>query len=165
MEIIKNNYRKDEELIEVICPYCGSLLRCTSEERDFSPCPVCGEPLIFVCEHCGEEVHEPTIDVGMYGLYYIKCPYCDNVNYLDDGVDVTVDNLELKHFNDNTNAVKIDFLTIKKWIREGINVLKNNPNRHNYYVAGGDGLVLVTKDDENYWVIVSNNYKDAWLKG
>ena len=133
MKIIKNNYNKEETLIQVTCPHCFSVLKCTPEEYDTLPCPVCSKPLnekgIINCDHCNAEIYYDKPDgIGEYGLYYVKCPECNKFTYLDDGIDVTTDNLKLEYFSlASEDAVSIEFSEIKEWIKEGVEYLKQNP--------------------------------------
>lgn len=170
MEIIKNNYI-NKELIDVTCPYCNSILKCTTEEYHNSSCPVCGNSLndnkIIYCEDCEEETYyDKPSGIGQYGLYYVKCSNCGKPIYLDDGIDVTIDNLKLEHFSPSSeDAVNIGFDAIKKWIEYGVNYLKKHPDEHICYTASGDSFVIVTRDDDEYYVAFTNNYMDVWLKG
>ena len=168
MEIIKNGFNTNE-LIEITCEHCGSVLRCTEEERNHCDCPVCGRPLhtetLYFCENC-EHHFSPTspIEVGTYGEFYTTCPICRQKVYLDDGIDITVDNLKPEHFCYKDNGNYIKFSEIKEWIKEGINFLKQNPDEYFRYTASGDSFVLITREDDEFYVVYTDDYKDVYMK-
>lgn len=168
MEIIKNGF-DSEELIEVTCEHCGSILRCTEEERKHYDCPVCGRPLcsetLYFCEYCAH--HFPAtspIEVGVYGEFYTLCPKCGRTVYLDDGIDVTADNLKIEYFSSKENGKHVEFPQIKRWIKTGIEFLKKNPEEYLYYTASGDSFIMVTRDDGEFYVLYTDNYKDVYMK-
>lgn len=172
MEIIKDAYA--EELIEVTCPHCGSILRCTKEEKENHPCIVCGGDLseqeygdkreLLTCDHCKHVFYGIPEEIGEYGLYYTYCPECSEKVFFDYGIDVTTENLELKHFSSFSDGVKINFKDIKAWIARGVNYLKNNPNEYFYYTAAGNSFVLVQRDDDDFYVMYTDDYKDIHVK-
>ena len=170
MEIIENNLAKNT--IKVECSKCGSILRCTEDEKNNLPCPVCGaslsekekEKIYLICEECGHAFHASEADgVGEYGCYYTYCPICKEKVYLDDGIDITTDNLQLEYFG-SRNGKSVDFKEIKSWINIGVKYLKQNPNEHYYYTASGDSFILVTRDEDEFYVMYTNNYRDVYLK-
>ena len=170
MEIIKNNHNDKNNYIEITCPHCFSVLKCTPEEYDTLPCPACSKPLnekgIINCEHCNTEIYYDKPDgIGEYGLYYVKCPECNKSTYLDDGIDVTTDNLKLEYFSlMSENAVPIEFSKIKDWIKEGVEYLKQNPDEYYCSRMSGDSLVMVTKEDNDFYVVYTNDYRDVYIK-
>ena len=168
MEIIKNNLTKDT--IEVECSKCGSILRCTEDEKNNLPCPVCGaslskeEKVYLICEECGHAFHaSKTNEVGEYGCYYTYCPSCKKKVYLDDGIDVTADNLKIEYFH-HSGGKKVDFEEIKSWINTGVKFLKQNPNESYYFTASGNSFVLITRDEDEFYVMYTDNYRDVYLK-
>ena len=161
MEIIKDAYA--EELIEVTCPDCGSILRCTEEERKNRPCPVCGADLDN-CEKCEHVFYAVPEGIGQYGLFYTYCPECNEVVFFDKNIDVTTQNLKPEFFASFSNGTKIGFKDIKKWITIGINFLKQNPDEPFYYTASGDSFVLITRDEEEFHIVYTNDYKDVYIK-
>lgn len=172
MEVIKNNFASEEKLIDVTCPHCGSVLRCTEEEKRTQSCPVCGYGLYkeprkeqLYCEECGHDFYDSTPKrVGAYGIYYTTCPICGATVYYDDGIDVTAENLKLEYFSELKNAKHVDFSEIKKFIQIGVDYLKNNPDANFHYDATGDSFVLVTRDDDEFYVMYTDNYRDVWVK-
>lgn len=169
MEIIKNNHNDENKYIEITCPHCFSVLKCTPEEYDTLPCPVCSKPLnekvIINCEHCNTEIYYDKPDgIGEYGLYYVECPECNKFTYLDDGIDVTTDNLKLEYFNlISEDAVPINFSEIKEWIKEGVEYLKQNPDEYYCSRMSGDSLVMVTKEDNDFYVVYTDDYRDVYI--
>ena len=170
MEIIKDNYNTEKTLVEVTCPHCLSVLKCTPEECKTLPCPVCHKPLnekeTAICELCGSEIHYDHIDgIGEYGLYYVICPECLGKIYIDDGIDVNTENLAIEHFaNYSEDSKHIEFPRIKNWIKQGVEYLKQHPDEWAYYTCSGDSFVLVARDNEEYFVMYTDDYKDVYLK-
>lgn len=167
MEVIKNGLSSDK-LIEVTCDHCHSVLRCTELEVNHCNCPVCGKPLrteaLYFCENCGHHFSTTSpMEIGVYGEYYVECPRCRQRVYLDDGIDITTDNLKLEYFSSHEDAKPVEFPEIKAWIDKGIKHLKENPDENYYYTATGDSFVLVTRDGEEFYVMYSNNYRDVWI--
>lgn len=170
MEIIKDAYA--EELIEVTCPNCGSILRCTEEERKNRPCPVCGGDLsgydyereLLTCEECGHVFYAVPEGIGQYGLFYTYCPECNEMVFFDKNIDVTTQNLKPEFFASFSNGTKIGFKDIKKWIAIGVNFLKQNPDEPFYYTASGNSFVLITRDEDEFHVVYTNDYKDVYIK-
>ena len=171
MEIIKNNFASEEKLIDVTCPYCESVLRCTEEEKRTQLCPVCGHNLyeeprqeLLYCEECDHDFYDSTPKgVGAYGVYYTTCPLCGNIVYYDDGIDVTADNLKLEYFSEPKKAKHVDFSDIKKFVQIGVDYLKDNPDENYHFSATGDSFVLVTRDDNEFYVMYTDNYRDVWV--
>jgi len=172
MEVIKDAYA--EELIEVTCPHCGSILRCTKEEKENCPCIVCGGDLneqeygdkreLLTCDHCKHVFYGIPEEIGEYGLYYTYCPECLGKVFFDDGIDVTVENLKLEFFSSSNDGKKIDFKIIKKWISQGISYLKREPDEKFWHALSGDSAVFIIKEDDKYYVIYTDDYKDIYIK-
>lgn len=176
MEVIKNNFEATK-MIEVTCPHCGSILKCTVEEKENDVCPICAYPLterstnvniserFLECEECDHGFFATPDGIGMYGLYYTHCPECGAITYFDDGIEVNAENLEEDYFAPNgPDAVKVDFPLVKEWIKNGIAYLKHNPEESMWYASSGNSFVLVTRDDDEYYVMWTNNYRDVWMK-
>ena len=169
MEIIKNNHNNENNYIEITCPHCLSVLKCTPEECKTLPCPVCHKPLnekeTTICELCGSEIHYDHIDgIGEYGLYYVICPECLGKTYIDDGIDVNTENLAIEHFaNYSEDSKHIEFPRIKDWIKEGVEYLKQNPDEYYCSRMSGDSLIMVTRDDDVFYVVYTNDYRDVYI--
>ena len=172
MEIIKDAYA--EELIEVTCPHCGSILRCTQDEKESCPCIICGGDLneqeygdkreLLTCDHCEHVFYGIPEEIGEYGLYYTHCPECSEKVFFDYGIEVTTENLELKHFSSFSDGIKINFRKIKNWISQGISYLKKEPDEKFWHALSGDSAVFIIKEDDKYCVIYTNDYKDVYIK-
>ena len=169
MEVIKNNYNSNE-LIEITCEHCNSILRCTEEEMYHSNCPVCGwslRPMVsYCCDHCNYHFSTTSLPkIGEYGQYYVECPMCKKRVYLDrEGIDITIDNLELDYFSSSTKGKHIEFSQIKGWIDRGLKYLKDNPSEYFHYSVSGDSFVVILKDDDEFYVIYSDNFKELHMK-
>lgn len=174
MEVVK--YNNVKELIEIACPACGSILRCTPKEREKLPCPVCGHTLMeeletktekgehLLCETCNYEFYSSISDgIGVEGLFYTYCPECGEKVYWDDGIDITAQNLQIEHFYPE-GGKPIDFPTVKKWIATGVAFLKKNPDCRYHYTASGDSFILILREEDEYYVMYTNNYKYVYLK-
>lgn len=170
MEIIKNSFNHSE-LTDISCPHCHSLLRCTYDELENLPCPVCGKSLKdeieynILCDHCGNEIYPSRDGVGVYGLYYTICPKCGGHTYIDDGIDVTTENIKPEHFSSfGEYVIHVEFSEIKKWIADGVNYLKRNPSEHMWYRMSGDAFIMITKEEDEFYVAYTSNYKDVYLR-
>ena len=167
MEIIKR--RSDEGLIEVTCSHCGSILRCTGEEKKTLPCPVCGDKLndgddLLRCDRCDYKFSKTEPEgIGEYGSYYTFCPECGEKVYMDDGIDVTVENLKLDYFSP-MGGKEVTFPRIKSWIAEGIRFLEDNPDENTYYTASGDSFIFICRDVGDFYVMYTNKYRDVYIK-
>src|SRR5574344_1281366 len=53
-------------------------------------------PFRTECEYCNTELEldESDVHIGSYGLYDYICPCCKMKNTIDDGIDLTKDNLQ-----------------------------------------------------------------------
>lgn len=170
MEIIQNNYAENAELITVQCGNCNSILRCTVSELK-NQCPCCGNPLSpqydekksFCCDDCDYEFFAVPEGEGYCGLYYAFCPKCGQLIYSEEGIKITVKNLEMKHFDSSEDGVHIDFPTIKGWIKVGVSYLTRNPDECFYYCSTGDGFLFITRDDEEFYIMYTNNYKSTFI--
>ena len=132
-------------------------------------------PRKFVCENCESELEydKSDISIGMYGGAFVDCPLCGYKNYLDDGendVDLTVDNIEFPvhfaHVSAETGAVDCcNNERIKNYIRKAIDYFRTNKNEYHWFTCTGNLYISVTRHegDEDYWVVVSNNYYDTYI--
>ena len=175
MEVIKNNFEATE-MIEMSCPHCGSILKCTVEEKENDVCPICSYPLterstnvnmpkrFLECEKCDHGFFATPDGIGLYGLYYTYCPKCGAITYFDDGIEVNAENLKLEHFSEPKDGLHVDFSEIKKFVQIGVNYLKNNPDENYHYSATGDSFILVTRDENEFYVMYTDNYRDVWVE-
>lgn len=129
----------------------------------------------LVCEMCKSELEyeESDIIVGEYGCAFVECPLCGCKNYLYDeryDINLTVNNVEFPthfiHVSKETGAVDCCNNTeIKNYIRKGIDYLRTNKNEHDWFCCTGNLYIDVSRweGDENYWVVVSNNYYETYI--
>lgn len=128
----------------------------------------------FVCEYCDSELEyeESDIRFGALGCACINCPCCgeENVLYEEEGLQLTQDNVEFPthffHTSKETGAVDCcNNKEIKKYIRKAIDYFRNNKDENNWFCCTGNLYIDVSKweGDENYWVVVSNNYYDTYI--
>lgn len=133
-------------------------------------------PKKITCSECGSELeyHESDIEVGCYGMAYVKCPLCGYEN--DDeitskyDIDITVDNIEFpKHFHhtsSETGAIDIcNNNQIRTWINEIIGYFRENKDEFAYETASGNLTMHVYRyeGDEDYHIVVSNDYYETHI--
>lgn len=151
MKVLKDNYRETVEEIKRLKaePYPRKLL----------------------CEKCESELEYDKSDkeTGVYGLYYIKCPLCKHDNYLDEGEDITVENIEFPtHFGHTSDESAVDCFnneTIKEYIREGIAFLRKNKDEFDWFVRTGNLHLRVHKysGDEQYEIMTTKDFYDSYI--
>ena len=132
-------------------------------------------PKKIICEECGSELEYEYDDVviGELGASYVKCPLCGNSNMADDGIDLNIDNIcfpnHFFHFCKEEGAVDVcNNEKVKEFIKECIEEFRYEKDE-DFYVASkatGNLLVIVFRYDgeQEYHVIVTNNYYDTYLK-
>lgn len=131
-------------------------------------------PIEHECQNCGSilEVLDCDIEEGFLGQAYVICPICNKKSFLEiDELDneITVDNLVFpKHFYyfGDTDAAKLTNDEIKKFIKDGINFFRNNPENYCYTTGTGDTIVFVLNypGDENYIVYVCKGYYETEIR-
>lgn len=124
------------------------------------------------CEKCGAVLYYESISdthVGEFGARYITCPYCDDeILTEEEGITITVDNLEEEYFTDFTKGVEIDFDKVKNWIKIAVKHLEQNHDESYYLASSGNSFVCVFRDDGeecDYSVLwCPYGYKEVELK-
>lgn len=155
MKILKNNYRQTDVKEDV---------------KRFDP-----YPRKLICEQCGSELEyeESDLRIGAFGCVYLDCPCCGRDNTLDsheNELTLTVDNVEFPvHFHHTSaNLGAIDTCNnteIKKNIRQAIDYFRKNKEEYVWHTYYGNLLFVVFRydGDEQYEVLVSNNYYDTYI--
>lgn len=178
MKVIKNNYKPDND-IEHTCPYCNSQFTYNKDDirttalDTYIWCPCCDSRIYigeeksdnnYICSDCSNEFcAEPYI--GANGILWAKCPYCGAEEYIDDGIALTVDNIEYPtHFYkyDSKYTKEVSDERITEQIKRLIN--KINKDNDFYYWASGDTVIVVYKSDEDFnevQVIVCRKYSES----
>ena len=156
MKVLKNNYEKAMWVRE--------------EPKKVEP-----YPRQLICEECESELEyeESDLEMGVLGCMHLRCPLCGYNNMVEDNentITLTVDNIEFPthfwHFSKETGAVDCcNNETIREYIRESIKNLRENKECHNWGYESGNLYVDVTRldDDEQYDIVVSNNYYSAYI--
>lgn len=125
-------------------------------------------PMKVICEHCESEIEleENDVEVGKLGLYYFNCPCCGELSDIDDGINLTSENLEFpKHYYHFGGGVHISENEINRYVKECINSLRNSTDENFYHTCTGSGdtIVHVSRydDDENFVINVCRNYYET----
>ena len=157
MKVLKDNYNKSYE-------------DCFNEIRGVKP-----YPRKLVCDTCGSELEYEKSDtrIGALGCVFVDCPCCGRDNMIEEDEDfitLTADNVEFPthffHTSKETGAVDCcKNEEIKRYIRQAIEYFRKNKNEYNWFCCTGNLYIDVSRfeDDENYWVVVSNNYYDTYI--
>lgn len=152
MKVLKDNYNKREQVEEAIKTYPRKLI-----------CDTCGSKL---------EYEEKDMRIGALGCVFVDCPCCGRDNMIDEeeGITLTKDNVEFPmhffHTSKETGAIDCcNNKEIKKYIREAIKYFREHKNEHDWFTCTGNLYIDVSRweGDENYWVVVSNNYYDTYI--
>lgn len=128
-------------------------------------------PRELVCENCGSslEYDEPDLRMGVYGCMHIDCPLCGYGNMIDDNENnttLTVDNIEFPthfyHVSKETGAVDIcNNECVKEYLHKAIDYFRANKEAYDWGSWITANLYIHVhrySDDEEYDVIVSNNF-------
>ena len=134
------------------------------------------EKVNLECENCGSvlEVSREDVHIGWLGLPFVTCPCCnyemDVEEFEDDAIDICASNVKYPtHFTVSSQefrAIEISDEEINKWIQQGIEYFRNNPEEYSYFVASGNSVVHMYKfdGDEEYYVIVSKDYEHGSIQ-
>lgn len=150
MKVLKDNYKKAEYVEEVVNTY----------------------PKKLVCDTCGSELEyeESDMRIGALGCVFVDCPCCGRDNMIDDeeGITLTANNVEFPthfwHTSKETGAVDCcNNEEIKKCVYEAIDYFRKNKNEYDWFCCYGNLYIEVRRweGDENYEVVVTNNYYDT----
>ena len=120
-------------------------------------------PRDLKCEYCSSELQyeESDVYIGALGGAYLKCPCCNNENMLEDNekaIDLTKDNVEFPtHFFHNEE--------VKGAICRAVDYFRKNKEEFAWTTETGNLFMTVFKydGDENYYVVVSNNYYSTYI--
>lgn len=119
------------------------------------------------CDNCGEvlEYNKEDIHIGAYGAAFVTCPTCNNKVYVDDGIDLTPDNLRFPlHYEGSRVNADVDTEMIDSLVRRMINsVTEYDPIA--YVVGSGFFIMVHFQDDEGaYQIIVCTDaVYDTWV--
>ena len=152
MKVLKNNYKYDTYVEEVVKNY----------------------PKKMICEYCGSELEyeKSDIRIGTLGCAIVDCPCCGKDNMVDGeaGIELTKHNVEFPvhffHTSKDTGAVDCcDNENVRKYINQAINYFRTYKDENSWFCCTGNLYINVSRwdGDENYWVVVSNNYYDTYI--
>ena len=134
------------------------------------------EKVTIECENCGSvlEVSREDTHVGYLGLPHVTCPCCnyemDVEEFDDDAIDICASNVKYPtHFTISSKefrAIEISDEEINKWIQQGIEYFRGNPEAYSYFMGSGNSMVHMYKfdDDKEYYVIVSKDYESGEIE-
>lgn len=174
MQILEN---KNQKARKIECSTCGSTL--LVEESDihyndgdkFIICPCCNArifidvppPSELTCESCHKVFEEPESYIGHYGLRFVRCPHCNYEQILNEGIELTPQNVVYpQHFDSYANGVSIKDEEINKWIKQCLSNL--NKDQDFALVASGNTYVMAYKSDYDCHtaeVLVSKRYEST----
>lgn len=156
MKVLKDNYNNNnviEENINQIKPY----------------------PRDLICENCGSELEyeESDVYIGALGCAYLKCPCCNNENMLEENehsIDLTKDNVEfpMHFFHTSVDTGAVDCCNnekVKNAIYQAIDYFRKNKEKFAWTTECGNLYMNVFRyeGDENYYVVVSNDYYSTYI--
>lgn len=125
-------------------------------------------PMKIICEHCRSEIEleENDVEIGQFGLYCFTCPCCGDTSCIDNGIELTSENLKFpKHYYDFSGGKNIPNEEINRYVKECINSLRNSTDKNFYHTCAGRGdtIVHVTRydDDESFVINVCRNYYET----
>lgn len=157
MKVIQNNYknqpRNPHQLSEAIKP----------KPRI--------EKVNLECENCGSvlEVSREDAHIGYLGLPHVTCPCCIE-EFDDDAIDIYASNVKYPtHFTVSSKdfrAIEISDEEINKWIQQGIEYFRGNPEAYSYFMGSGNSMIHMYKFDEDkeYYVVVSKDYESGEIE-
>jgi len=126
-------------------------------------------PMKLTCSECGSEfeVEESDLEVGELGLYQLPngCPCCGSEIEIDDGIDLTVDNVNFPQHYYRFNGRQLDDDEINKYVKECIETLRNTDDKNFYHTFTGSGSTVVHvmryEGDKDFVVDVCNEYYET----
>lgn len=135
------------------------------------------KPFTFICDECNSEVDIETEndletlngEFEQYGLLYVDCPCCGKRTCTEEVQEITLNTFHYpQHFTDRKeHYIKhIEDEAVEESIRKCINELKLNHDEYVTYTYYGDVFILVHRleDDGEYYVAVSRNTNDCYIK-
>ena len=121
-------------------------------------------PMIVTCDDCGSdfEIEYDDTYIGALGCRNVKCPCCGYENMVDDGIQLTKDNLKFPdHYFWFGNGVKLSNKETDKYVRDCIEALRKSKNKYFYAARGGTGdthiFVFRQDEDEEYLIYVGKD--------
>ena len=122
-------------------------------------------PMTITCENCGSELEIEESDVfkGYCGMECVTCPVCGENTYIygDNDIVVTADNVVFPDYFYKFGGGAINKPEeIQKWIKNGINWLRKNPDYFDWWTEGSSAFCHIHNfpGDKCYNVNVGENY-------
>lgn len=149
MKIIKNNYNNSKSTLTLFTKQ------------------------IVECEECGSqiEVEVDDLEIGQYGLKYVKCPCCGKKTFNDEFGDITlnIDNLNFpqhySNFSIEDGAIDVSDEEINSMVKECISHFTNDENDTYRFIETGNVFIMVYRWslDEEYQIIVCKNFHETYI--
>ena len=123
-------------------------------------------PIKTKCEYYNAEleVDKEDVHIGEYGLYEYICPCCNIKNTIDDGIDLTKDNLQFPiHYYSFNDGKDISDEKINKWVKECIEKLEEDKESYISWTGTGNTKVFVQKfeEDNEYSITICKGYYEV----
>src|SRR5574344_224645 len=123
-------------------------------------------PIKAKCEYCNAELEVDKEDahIGEYGLYDYIYPCCNMKNTIDDGIDLTKDNLQFPiHYYSFNDGKDIPDEKINKWVKVCIEKLEEDKESYISWTGTGNTKVFVQKfeKDNEYSITVCKGYYEV----
>ena len=88
----------------------------------------------------------------------------------DDAINICASNVKYPtHFSllsKDFRAIEISDEEINKWIQQGIEYFRGNPESYFYFMGSGNSMIHMYKldDDKEYYVVVSKDYESGEIE-
>lgn len=134
------------------------------------------KPIDCLCDEClseftiesEDDIEELNGSYGWSGGLTVTCPCCGERTNVDYYIELNKDNIEYpKHFKmeDAITPKHIEDSEVQSRIRELIGRLDNplNDDLDYIYTAFGDLFILITREDDGYYVVVTRDFDDCYI--
>ena len=132
------------------------------------------KPIDCLCDNCKstfvieskQDIKDLQGDYGWSGILNVTCPCCGEKTDVDYSMKLTKNNIEYpKHFtflNKERHTVHIKDEEIQRKVREFIGKLEKS-DMDFLYTEYGDMFLIVFKEDDGYYAVVTNDYKNCYV--
>ena len=134
------------------------------------------KPIDAMCDEClseftiesEDDIEELNGSYGWSGGLTVTCPCCGERTNVDHYIELNKDNIEYpKHFKmeNGVTPKHIEDSEVQDRIRKLVGKLDNplNDDLDYIYTSFGDLFILVTREDDGYYVVVTRDYDDCYV--